>query len=115
MSTAERRLNIVRELCRKRHSTLNELSEIFGVSVRTIQRDITYISGDMRVPIYCLSGKRDGGVYIDENYTWDKMYMTIDEIKLLKKARGIIEGQISEDEKNLFMHIIKAYSKPLSS
>lgn len=40
MGTAERRLEIMKYLCRKRHATMSFLAEKFGVSVRTIQRDI---------------------------------------------------------------------------
>ena len=40
MGTAERRLEILKYLCKKRHATMPELSEQFGVSLRTIQRYI---------------------------------------------------------------------------
>ena len=40
MGTAERRLEILNYLCQKRYATMPELAEKFGVSVRTIHRDI---------------------------------------------------------------------------
>ena len=43
MGTAERRLEILKYLCRYRRATMPKLAEKFGVSVRTIQRDILEI------------------------------------------------------------------------
>ena len=72
MGTAERRLEILKYLCKKRHATMPELSEQFGVSLRTIQRDIYEIETTFRVPIDVKCGKYDGGVYVIGNYSFDK-------------------------------------------
>ena len=40
MGTAERRLAIMKYLCRNRYATTTELAQEFNVSYRTIQRDI---------------------------------------------------------------------------
>lgn len=40
MGTAERRLEIYKYLCLARKATMPQLAKMFGVSVRTIQRDI---------------------------------------------------------------------------
>ena len=39
MGTAERRTEIMRTLCRRRHETISDLADEFGVSTRTISRD----------------------------------------------------------------------------
>lgn len=39
MGTAERRTEIMRVLCRRRHETISNLADEFGVSTRTILRD----------------------------------------------------------------------------
>lgn len=44
MGTAEQRTEIMRVLCRRRHETISNLAEEFGVSTRTILRDIEVLS-----------------------------------------------------------------------
>ena len=55
LGTSERRIETIKYLCRKRRGTMAEISKEFGVSVRTVQRDIDYLSGVMMIPIYCQS------------------------------------------------------------
>ena len=90
--------------------TMSEMSEEFDVSVKTIQRDIDYLSGVMMIPIYCQSGKYEGGVYIDDDYRWDKMYMTIEQISLLIKVREMVSDKLSDKEKKILTQIIDLYS-----
>lgn len=113
MGTAERKLEIIKYICRARRTTMSQLAKEFGVSVRTIQRDIIYLSGEMHIPIYCQYGKYDGGVYIDEDYKWDKMYMTTEQIGLLVKMGQIAGDKLSEKEKLIFLELIKVYSVPV--
>ena len=54
MGTAERRAEIMRILCRRRHETISNLAEEFGVSTRTIQRDVEVLS--ITEPIYTQYG-----------------------------------------------------------
>ena len=54
LRTAERRLKLIKLLCRRRHETIINLSKEFNVSVRTIQRDIDEIS--------------DNGFYLNNTY-----------------------------------------------
>ena len=44
MGIAERRYEIIKLLCRRRYETIRNLAAEFGVSVRTIQRDIEALS-----------------------------------------------------------------------
>lgn len=113
MGTSERRIEIMKYLCRKRHTTMAEISKEFGVSIRTVQRDIDYLSGVMMIPIYCQSGKYEGGVYIDNDYRWDKMYMTFEQISLLIRVKEMVADELSDKENIALKQIIDLYSMPL--
>lgn len=54
MGTAERRYEIMKILCRRRYETIRNLASEFGVSMRTVQRDIETLS--VSEPIYCNDG-----------------------------------------------------------
>lgn len=112
LGASERRIEIIRFLCRQRHATTEQIAKKFGVSVRTIQRDIDYLSGTMMIPIYCQVGKYDGGVYIDDKYKWDKMYMSKEQIDLLSKVYGMVNNKLTKMELSLFREIINSYSMP---
>ena len=111
MGTAERRLEILKYLCRARKSTMPKLAELFDVSVRTIQRDILEIEATFHVPLDIRCGKYDGGVYVVGNYSFDRAYMYDEELALLTKIRLLVKDQLTEQESSLLSHIIKTYSK----
>lgn len=110
MGTAERRLEILKYLCKARKATMPLLAEMFGVSVRTIQRDILEIEATFYTPIDVKAGKH-GGISIVGDYSFDRAYMREDELSLLSKIQGIVEGQLSEKENSLLSQIIKTYTK----
>ena len=100
MGTAERRYKIMKILCRRRHETMHNLASEFGVSIRTIQRDIDVLSSTE--PIYTQYGKHGGGVYVIEGYSIDRMYMTDEELKVLYKLYIAAEENsllLTEDER----------------
>ena len=112
MGATERRYEIMRILCRRRHETTRNLASEFGVSMRTIQRDIDILSTSE--PIYTQFGKY-GGIYVVEGYSMDRMYMKDAEIDLLQKlyiAAGQITSLLTNDEKTLLKLLISQYSKP---
>ena len=111
MGTAERRLEILKYLCKFRKATMPQLAEMFGVSVRTIQRDIFEIEVTFRVPIDVRSGKYEGGVYVLGNYNFDRAYMHDDELNLLSKMQTLVKEQLTEKENSLLSQIIKTYTK----
>ena len=114
MGTAERRREILKMLCRCRYKTMRNLALEFGVSMRTIQRDIEALS--RTEPIYTQLG-RYGGVYIVEGYSMNRMYMTDTEIDVLQKLYIATDENVSlltNDERNLLGLIISQYSKPKS-
>lgn len=112
MGTVERRLKIMRLLCKRRYETMQNLAEEFNVSIRTIKRDIDELT--FLMPLYVKSGRHDGGVYVDKDYTMDRMYMTEEEIELLNRVKIMTMDKLSEKENNLFDYIIKYYTNPIS-
>ena len=113
MGTAERRCEIMKTLCRRRYETIRNLASEFGVSMRTIQRDIETLSRTH--PLYTQSGRYGGGVYIIEDYSMDRMYMTSTELEVLQKLYIAADENLSlltDDERNILRLLITQYSKP---
>ncbi len=113
MNALERRREIFKALCRRRYDTFENLATEFGVSKRTIQRDIDMLSGTE--PIYTCRGRYQGGVFIAENFYPDRMYMNDSELRVLKKlssAAGIQESLLTYDEQKILISIISQYTKP---
>lgn len=113
MGTAERRYEIMKILCHRRYETIGNLASEFGVSMRTIQRDIEVLS--RTEPIYTQTGKHNGGVYVVDGFYIDQMYMSKQELDVLRKLYIAADEQsslLTDDEKNLLRYIISQYSKP---
>ena len=110
MGTAERRLEIYKYLCLTRKATMPQLAKMFGVSVRTIQRDIFEIEATFHAPLDIAKG-RYGGVSVLGNHTLDRAYMCDEELVLLKKIQSLVKAQITEKENVILTQIIKKYSK----
>ncbi len=114
MGMSERRAEIMRVLCRRRHETISNLAHEFGVSERTILRDIEILS--VTEPIYTQCGGRGGGVYVTENYSMERMYMSEKELEVLRKLACSVDAKIvcnlNEKEKKLLKTIISQYTKP---
>ena len=114
MGSAERRAEIMRILCRRRHETISNLAKEFSVSTRTIQRDVEVLS--ITEPIYTQCGRYGGGVYVTENYEMSRMYMTDSEISVLHKLASFAENHsvcnLYEEELEVLKQIISLYTKP---
>ena len=113
MGTAERRNEILKILCRRRHETIHNLASEFGVSERTIRRDIEALS--ISEPIYTQSGRYNGGVYIMDGDSMDRMYMSDTEIGVLQKLYRMVDKHpttLTFGEKEVLNTIISLYSKP---
>ncbi len=111
MGTAERRLEIMKYLCRYRYATMPKLAEMFSVSIKTVQRDIFELESTMRLPIQVKRGRYDGGIYILNEYTYDRMYMEKEETSLLLKIKDMVKDLLSSDEITLLDNIIHKYGK----
>ncbi|UTC89732.1 YafY family transcriptional regulator [Treponema denticola] len=74
---SERLFEIVFILLNKKRTTAQELAKRFGVSVRTIYRDMDILSS-AGIPVYTMQGT-GGGIFIDESYTINKSILTKEE------------------------------------
>ena len=110
MGTAERRLAIYRYLCRYRYAKMSELATEFGVSIRTIQRDIYEIESSLRLPIVTKSGKHNGGIYVLDTHQSAHTYRTLEEVHVLQKAHDLLEGTLSFEELRVLEEMIASGS-----
>lgn len=110
MGTAERRLEIFKYICLVRKTTMPQLAKKFGVSVRTIQRDIFEIESVFHAPLNITAGKY-GGISVMGDYRFDRAYMCEEELLLLNKIQNLVKEQITDQENNLLCQIIKQYTK----
>lgn len=117
MGTAERRMELLRLLCLRRHETIKNLASEFGVSEKTISRDVEELS--LSEPIYTQAGRYYGGVYVMDGYSMDKcsinrMYMKKEELEVLQKLSEKAKENsslLSAEERNVLDTIIMEYTK----
>lgn len=114
MGPAERRKELLKVLCRRRFEQIFKLAMEFGVSERTIRRDIEVLS--LTEPIYTQAGRYGGGVYVVDGYSINQLYATESEILVLKKLYSIAKNQevciLSQNELNTLNNILENFSKP---
>lgn len=67
MGVAERRNAMIKALYKREYDTVHNLAEEFGVSERTIRRDVEELS--LYEPIYTMQGRYGGGVYMLKSKT----------------------------------------------
>lgn len=113
MGTAERRRLLLEILSRKRQVNIDSLASEFGVSKRTIRRDIEILS--LSEPIYTETG-RYGGVFVVEGYDVNKFYLSYDEEDLFRKIIRMAECQdvcdLNKNEIEMIKKLISTYTKP---
>ena len=101
-------------LCYRRHETMSNLAQEFGVSIRTILRDIEALS--ITEPIYTQCGRYGGGVYVSKDYVMSRQFMTENEIAVLQKIAFLAESKaicsLNNDELILLQTIIDKYTNP---
>lgn len=100
--TAERRSEIMKLLCRRRSETIRNLAFEFEVSERTIRRDIEILS--LNEPIYTQVGRYGGGVYVEEGYSMARMYMSDEELGVLRKLADIADKHELSDAERKILH-----------
>lgn len=74
MSSFNRKIEILKILNDNRRETISNLASEFGVSERTIRRDIEELS--LKFPIYTLQGRYNGGVYVMDGVEIDKRFLS---------------------------------------
>ena len=110
MGTAERRLAIYRYLCRRRYAPMSELATEFGVSIRTIQRDIYEVEASLHLPLTTKAGKYGGGIYILDTYSRERAHGGGEELRVLQKARDLLLGALSPEELKVLDGMIESSS-----
>ena len=111
MKTAERRKKIRRMLIRAGYLTMSDLSREFGVCIRTIQRDIDFLSEEL--PLYTRCGRFSGGVYLVNSPLRDRIYKEEQEGELLAHLCTIAARcpeLLSEEEQTVLTRIISTYA-----
>ena len=101
----ERRENMKTYLINVRETTALRLAYMFGVSVRTIHRDIVFLSS--RIPIITKPGK-SGGIFLNLEFENQREYLNPKELKLLEDLLGKLEPK----DKLLMINIINKFSLP---
>lgn len=114
IGTAERRRAIMKLLCRRRHETISNLAVEFGVSQRTIRRDIDALC--LSEPIYTQAGRYGGGVYVLDGYYIDRMYFNNEQTDIFGKLLNTVENNttdtLSSQEINVLKKLLSDYTKP---
>lgn len=93
MKTAERRKAIFKALCRRRQDTTENLASEFGVSERTIRRDIEALCDGE--PIFTMTG-RHGGIFLVEGFNPDRRYLSEKEVDIILKAYELARSSMPE-------------------
>lgn len=105
----DRLFSIVQILINKKTVTAKYLADKFGVSIRTIYRDIEDLSAN-GIPIYSIQGK-GGGISILDNYSIDKTLVSDEEQgKILMALQSVnATGQI--DVKDSLIKLKNVFKK----
>ncbi len=112
--TTERIFDMMKYLCQVRYSPMPKLADKYGVSVRTIKRDIDVLGS--LIPLRTKLGRYEGGVYVMEGYRWDRIYMSEEDTALLVKIRNAGQRQekliLNQESVEHLTKIISNYSIP---
>lgn len=100
MTPSERREAILNVLCQRRHDTVQNLAEEFGVSVRTIKYDIEELT--LAHPIETVRGRYGGGVKVADGYYVGRKYLKPDQQELLKNLAAELSGKDKEVMDTIF-------------
>lgn len=107
-STVGRRQAILDALMCRRSDTVSNLAMEFGVTERTIRRDIDILSSDY--PIYTEQG-HGGGVRVQDGFFTDRRHLTTAETDLLRR----LAAMVSTDEKSVIDGILVTFGNAKQS
>lgn len=114
MGTAERRMELLKTLCKRKFDTVSNLAFEFGVSERTIRRDIQVLS--LKEPIYTQTGRYNGGVYILNSYSTNRTYFSDEESGVMLRVLDILVNHkqidLSDEDLIIVKRIVTSYTKP---
>ena len=112
MGMSERQRAIIEVLKSCKHETIRNLAFEFGVSARTIRRDIDALS--VTEPISTKPGCHGGVSYLGKKQL-PTPYMSEEEINVLYKISDLVHNQqeiLTDEEVHIFDGIIKKYKRP---
>ena len=104
-SAIERRQQVLEEISDRRQVQIESLAAEFGVSRRTIERDILVLS--CSYPIITVQGGA-GGVRAMDGWYASRRYLHDDQEALLRK---LMDG-LQPDEQQTMQRILTAFAKP---
>ena len=114
MDAVERRIELMKLICKRRYETIANLASELSVSERTVRRDVDALTN--LYPIYTQTGRYGGGVYVIEGFYFDRMYFNDNELCVMNKILYFIENNdlyiLSNSELNVFRKLISDYTKP---
>lgn len=105
MRATERRMAILEALCERRHDSVENLANEFGVSIRTIKYDIEALI--LSYPVYTTQGN-GGGVHVVDGYYIGRKYLKPSQEALLQK----LQETLSEEEQKIMKEILKTFAMP---
>lgn len=105
MTANERRLAIWDVMRQRRYDTAPHLAEEFGVSVRTIYRDIELLSG--KFPFASRQGK-SGGIYVEHDPCTLQRYLTPKQENLIRE----VIPTLSSDKQCVAQSILDSFARP---
>lgn len=100
MEALRRKIKILFVISRRRHETMENLAQEFGVSIRTIRRDIAFLIEEL-FPIYTVQGKYGGGVYAMDDWYLGTVYLNTEQENFLIRLLGEYSGKDLEIVKSM--------------
>ncbi len=91
MNMFERQSAILNLIYREHHTTEAVLAEIFGVSERTVRKDITTLS--CILPIKTVRGRYGGGIWLEDWFDPNSNVLSAKQEDFLKKMRSTLAGE----------------------
>ena len=108
-STPERRLEMREILSHERFTTIPYFMSYFGVSERTILRDLDYLETVLLVPLERKRGN-GGGIRVIDGWTANQRYLTPKETELLKE---LLPG-LQPDKQETIKGLLRSLENPLT-
>ena len=105
MKANERRQQMLAALSSRREDTIANLAFEFGVSERTIMRDIEELS--LSAPLYTVQGN-GGGIRVADGWYLSRTYLCDEDEEMLRR---LLPGLQPEDQKRM-QHILSVFAKP---
>lgn len=103
MTALERRDEIMKIMVSRRQENIDNLACEFGVSRRTIERDILDLS--TRFPLYTVQGN-GGGVHLDKSYHPYKNTLSRQQTEVLQN----LLGRATDEERIVLEQLIREHS-----